>query len=116
MPDTIKDVVPALPFMLPAASALSKEGGQVVNRTRIVEAVIIAVIIGVLSVGGMWFMLIPVLKTELRYVARDVRELQATSKGVQVELKQLQIAVFTRADYAAHLSREHRPGAIAPDR
>ena len=115
MPDTMFH---ALPFMLPAASAVATEGGQVVNRTRVFEAVIIALVIGVMSVAGAWFLLIPELKTEFRFIARDVQELRTTSKGVRAELKQLQIDVasnrFTRTDYAAHLSREHRPVTTSP--
>lgn len=118
MPDSIKEVAHALPFMLPAAGALNLEGGQTVNKTRVLEAVIIAALVGLLSVGGAWFLLIPELKTEFKYIARDVSGLQSGQESIRLEFKTLDNKVdsiqletvrdrFTRTDYQDHLQREH---------
>lgn len=116
MPDNLKEVAHALPFMLPAAAAGVMEGDHVVNKTRVLEAIIIAAILGVLSVASLWFLLIPELKTEFRHLSVDVQELRTDQTGVRAELKQLQIDVasnrYTKADHAAHLAREH---PVRPD-
>ena len=103
MPDNLKDIAQALPFMLPAAGALSMEGGQVINKTRVVEAVIIAAFVGLLSIGGAWFLLIPELKTEFKYIARDMQALSSDMNHVEKRVDALSIEVvrdrFTRTDF-----------------
>lgn len=107
MPDNIKQLLNSgihlgLPFMI----AKAQEGSEKVNITRMVEALLIALVVG----GGSWFMLIPEIKAQFKYLSQDVQELKDDIKGVNTELNHIEKRVdtlsvdvvrdrFTRTDF-----------------
>lgn len=88
MPDNIKELLQhGMPFMVAASG-----GGEKLNITRVLEAVIIAVIVG----AGAWFMLIPEMKTEFKYITRDVQSLKHEVKELDDKVTDLKIEIRTR--------------------
>lgn len=104
MPDNFKELLQhGMPFMVAAGSGADK-----VNLTRMLEAVIIAGVIG----AGAWLLLLPELKTEFKYISRDVQELKTQVGGLSAEIDHVEKRVdalsvevvrdrFTRTDFEA---------------
>lgn len=56
-----------------------------VNRTRLLESVIIAAITGAVSLAGSFFLTVPAMKAELDHVARRVEELRVDVNTLKAE-------------------------------
>lgn len=85
MPDNLKELFNhSLPFMVAAG-----QGPEKVNLTRMLEAVIIAAIVG----AGAWFMLIPELKAQFKYQAETLSEVKADIKHIDSGLDKMETRV-----------------------
>lgn len=85
MPDNIKIIADhALPFMVAAANA----GAAKVNAQRIIEAVIIAGLVGAIT----WVLTIPKLQTEFQYIQRDIKAVSVKVDAIDAEVDELRIA------------------------
>lgn len=95
MPDNLKviaeEAAKCLPFM-----AAASNGGQQVNMNRMLEAVIIAAIIG----AGTYFMMIPEIRAEFNGMKKEVHEISTDLKTVKADVIQLKIDVAV--DQARH--------------
>lgn len=61
------------------------------NSTRMVEAVVIALVTAVLGVAVSWFVLIPEIKTEFKYIQRDLGALSIQMEKIDNEVDTLRI-------------------------
>lgn len=86
MPDNLRQIVEhCAPFVV----AAHQGQGPQLNIPRILEAVLIAAIVG----AGTWFMTIPELKTEFKYIKADIQEVSAEVKAVQSDVNKLKTDV-----------------------
>jgi hypothetical protein len=93
MPENLKTMIEhALPFMV----AASNGQGPQLNIPRILEAVIIAAVLG----AGAWMLLIPELKTEFSYMKRDIQNVSDKVEHIQRDVNKLKIDVAV--DKARH--------------
>ena len=84
MPDNIKHLFEhALPFMVAAHHG----EGPKLNTMRMLEAVIIAAVLGGLG----WMFLIPELKLEFGYMKRDIGRLSTKVDAIQIDVNQLKV-------------------------
>lgn len=57
------------------------------NTARIIEAVLIAGLIG----AGTWFLMIPEIKTEFRYMRNDLQKVEKKMQTIEKDVNQLKI-------------------------
>lgn len=77
-----KVISSALPFMVIAS------GPQTVNKTRVIEAVITALIVGVVVAYAGIYVALPVLQERLDTLKRDAQETRQLIRDIKQELEQ----------------------------
>jgi cell division protein FtsB len=77
----------ALPFMLMAGV-----GPQTVNKTRVVEAVITAIIVGVCVAYTGMYVALPVLTKEIEYLHEGQKEMKQLIKDMRDEMEKRAMA------------------------
>lgn len=93
MPDNIREIAEEAARCLPFMVAAGANGEQQVNINRMLEAVIIAAVLGL---GG-YLLLIPELKAEFNAVKSDVHEIGQDVKELSADVMQLKIDVAVDA-------------------
>lgn len=102
MPENLRDIAThCLPFMVAAT-----QGKPTMNATRMLEAVVIALVTAVLGVAVSWFILIPEIKTEFKYLQRDLGVLSGQMAKIDNEVDTL------RTDLAVEKARRETKRAL----
>lgn len=94
MPENIRHLFEqGLPFIV----AANQGQGPQLNIPRILEAVIIAAVLGL----GAWAFLIPELKLQFEYMQRDVHKISEQVETIQKDVNQLKLdAAVEKARHA----------------